>query len=245
MKEIANFFWVGKSLSMYENLSLKSFLLNDFNVRVWTYDEIKVPDGVVIMNAEEILPKSDLYKYKQGGKEKNLAAFSDVFRFKLLSEKNGEWWFDIDCICLNNQLNFKKLKENKKLIVGWEDENFVNGACLNFLDKDLGLYILKKQKIILDNKNDLMWGEIGPRLLTSIINENKLYSEILEKKYFYPIHYTQTKQMNNPNYCNELVNLSQNSYVCHLWNEILSKNIDKNIKPNEGSFLDFLFIKYK
>ena len=244
MNEIANFFWVGKPLSIYEELSLKSFLLNNFVVRLWIYDDIKVPNGVEVKNAEDILPKSDLYKYKQGGKEKNLAAFSDVFRFTLLSKRNGEWWFDIDCICLKNEEFFKKIKKNKKIVAGWEDSNYLNGACLNFIDNEIGNQLVTEQKKIVDEKLNLDWGEIGPRLLTNFLKNKNITNEVLPVNIFYPIHYTQVDILNNPKFTDYLINLSKDSYTCHLWNEILSKKINKKELPNKNSFLETLFLKF-
>jgi hypothetical protein len=235
MSEIANFFWAGNSLSIYEQLSLKSFLLNNFIVRVWSYDKLDLPNGIELMDAEKILPKADLHKYN------HLAPFSDVFRFKLLSERNGEWWFDIDCICLKNEKKFKQLKRDKKIIVAWEDSNFLNGACLNFIDNKIGLDLALEQKNITNNKVNLIWGEIGPVLLTNWFTKNNLLKEVINKNAFYPIHYTQTRLMNNPRYTKSLKSLVKDSYVCHLWNEILSKEINKNIHPKKGSFLDYLF----
>jgi hypothetical protein len=235
MSEIANFFWAGNSLSIYEQLSLKSFLLNNFIVRVWSYGKLDLPNGIEFMDAEKILPKADLYKYNY------LAAFSDIFRFKLLSEKNGEWWFDTDCICLKNEKKFKRLKQDKKIIAGWEDSNFLNGACLNFIDNKIGLDLVLEQKNIINNRINLKWGEIGPVLLTNWLTKNNLLKQVLNKNIFYPIHYTQTRLMNNPRHTKSLKSLAKDSYVCHLWNEILSKEINKNIHPSKGSFLDYLF----
>jgi len=241
MSETANFFWVGNPLTIYEELSLKSFLLNNFIVRLWTYDKIEVPLGVEIMDAEQILPKQDLYKYKQGGKEKNLAAFSDIFRFKLLSEKNGEWWFDIDCVCLKDEKEFTQLKKDKKIVVGWEDSNFLNGACLNFIDNEIGVELVTEKKKIVDNKTNLMWGEIGPRLLTNCLIQNNLLDDVVGKNFFYSIHYTQTSLMNNPTHTEFLKELTNKSYLTHLWNEILSNEVNKNQRPTKNSFLDYLF----
>jgi hypothetical protein len=253
MSEIANFFWAGNSLSIYEQLSLKSFLLNNFIVRVWSYDKLDLPNGIELMDAEKILPKVDLHKYNYLApfsghspktdlhKYNHLAPFSDVFRFKLLSERNGEWWFDIDCICLKNEKKFKQLKKDKKIIVAWEDSNFLNGACLNFIDNKIGLDLVSEQKNITNNKVNLIWGDLCPRLLTNWFTKNNLLKEVLNKNTFYPIHYTQTRLMNNPRYTKSLKSLVKDSYVCHLWNEILSKEINKNIHPNKGSFLDYLF----
>jgi len=244
MSEIANFFWDGNELSIYEKVCLLSFIKNDFIVRVWSFSDIRLPKGCDLMDANEILTSNHLEKYTQAGQPKNLAAFSDVFRFNLLSKKNGEWWFDIDCVCLKNQKEFKHLKQGKKIVLGWEDKNFVNGACLNFTDSILANELVIEQKRIIDNNLNLNWGEIGPKLLTKFVNNKNITDEILPINIFYPIHYTQVDGLNNPNYTKSLIDLTKDSYVCHLWNEILSKKINKKELPNKNSFLESLFLKF-
>jgi hypothetical protein len=243
--EKANFFWYGNPLSLYEQLSLMSFIKNGFEVNVWSYMDLDLPEGVALKNAQEIIPEDHLFKYTQSGKPKNMAAFSDVFRFNLTSQKPGEWWFDIDCICLKNSIEFSKIKSNKKLIIGWEDNSSVNGAVLNIPDQKVGEDLIIKQKHICDTVNDIPWGDIGPRLLTKFCLENNMLNEILPKEVFYPIHYSQTSLFFNLYETEKVLSICQDSYVCHMWNEILSRdNIDKSVLPPVGSFLYKMFEKY-
>lgn len=104
--------WIGDSLSKIELLTLHSFLLKGHEFHLWIYDELKntVPDGVVLKNANDIIPKERIFRYKNsnqfGHGKGSLAGFSDIFRYKLLYEKGG-WWTDMDMCCLK-PLNFSE-----------------------------------------------------------------------------------------------------------------------------------------
>ena len=97
--EYANFFWHGASLSLQEYICISSFVKNGFKVRVYSYNNLTIPEGAELSDASEILPVTDLRKYTQAGMSGNLAAFSDAFRYHLI-DKRGGWWFDTDVICL-------------------------------------------------------------------------------------------------------------------------------------------------
>ncbi len=244
MKEIANFLWIGPNLSRYEEVAIRSFIHNGFEARVWSYSPLRLPEGATPMDAQLILPQEETGRYTQGGKPNNLAAFSDVFRYTLLSTRLGEWWFDTDCICLKDAADFRELKAGKKLVVGQEDQDHVNGACLSFLDRELASALVQEQKRIIEGKRELMWGEIGPRLLTAYLNSHRLSDEIFPPRFFYPIHYSQAVLMNDPSYCEQIMHVTKASFICHLWNDLLATQIDKSAPPKEGSYLEVLLLKY-
>ena len=57
--------WIGDSLSSMENLMLKSFLCNNYNVYLWTYKNIlNIPIGISIKDANEIIPENKIFSYK-------------------------------------------------------------------------------------------------------------------------------------------------------------------------------------
>ena len=88
--------WIGKPLSKLEQLCFKSFLDNGHTVHLYVYDNISnVPSGVIIKDANEILDKSEIYRYKNG----SVSAFSNLFRFTLLYKKGG-YWIDADLLCV-------------------------------------------------------------------------------------------------------------------------------------------------
>lgn len=96
--------WIGAKLGETELLTLKSFLEKGHRINLWTYNEIKnVPEGILLRNANDIIPESSVFKYSDKGKidwgKGSYAGFSDIFRYRLLYEYGG-WWIDMDVTCL-------------------------------------------------------------------------------------------------------------------------------------------------
>ena len=143
MREIANFFWHGE-LTQYEIACYQSAIDNDFDVNVWSFQKLEnLPAGAVLKDASEILPEENLHLYKQphpfdGTDQRNqdystIAAFSDVFRIKLLKERGG-WWFDSDQFTLKNQQEFKNLRQNKKFCLCFDyiNSNYMSIGVIYF-----------------------------------------------------------------------------------------------------------------
>ena len=56
--------WIGAHLSRMEDLSIRSFLAHGHEYHLYTYGRIdNVPDGVVIMDANEIISADKIFKY--------------------------------------------------------------------------------------------------------------------------------------------------------------------------------------
>jgi hypothetical protein len=107
---IVNGLWIGKTLSVLELLTIRSFLYNGHTFHLWVYDgfETPLPEGVRVMDANSIFAEDKIFRYKYkdqyGHGKGSLAGFSDIFRYKLLYEYGG-WWVDMDVTCLK-PLNF-------------------------------------------------------------------------------------------------------------------------------------------
>jgi hypothetical protein len=96
---VINALWIGQ-LSPLEQLCLKSFVARGHSVHLYTYDPIEnVPQGVTLQDAAQILPPSQIFRNRLGKGKGSVAAFSDLFRYKLLLDKGG-WWVDADVFCL-------------------------------------------------------------------------------------------------------------------------------------------------
>ena len=81
--------WIGKKLTVMERLSISSFLQNGHSFHLYVYDDVSgIPDGVTIMDASKILSPGRIFKYKN---HNSYAGFANLFRYKLLLEKQGEW----------------------------------------------------------------------------------------------------------------------------------------------------------
>lgn len=100
-----NGLWIGNKLSKLELLTIRSFLHHGHRFRLWVYDRLvtPLPEGVVLADANEIIPKKQVFSYRNknsyGHGKGSYAGFSDLFRYKLLHEKGG-WWADMDITCL-------------------------------------------------------------------------------------------------------------------------------------------------
>lgn len=250
IKQTANFFWHG-NLSLYEIKCLESFVKHNWEVKVWSYEKISLPNGIELCDASEILPKSELDTFKVWCPHTNSfetrgninSGFSDLFRFNLLLKKGG-WWFDTDVICLRDQSNFVELTKNKHIVAGKEDENSTNGAILNFPDKETNLLILQKAEELCKNTRDLEWGVIGPKLITNFVKEQQLEFEVYPISTFYPIGYPEVDYFYNPDLKMEALRRSSNSYTIHLWNWVLvNRGVNKDMMPKNDCFLFEIFNK--
>ncbi|MFV0329293.1 MAG: glycosyltransferase [Dysgonomonas sp.] len=88
--------WVGPQLSAMEILCINSYLTNGHEFHLYAYNNIlNVPKGTIMKDANEIIPKKDIYIDNFGG----YVNLSNQFRFTMLY-KLGGWWVDMDTVCL-------------------------------------------------------------------------------------------------------------------------------------------------
>ncbi len=84
---IINSLWIGNTLGNLELLTLKSFIRHGHEFHLWVYSEINnlIPEGVILKDANEIIPATEIFRYKYNdpvskqGKG-SVAGFSDIFR---------------------------------------------------------------------------------------------------------------------------------------------------------------------
>src|SRR5713101_1963264 len=77
--------WIGPELSLLEQLSIASFLRNGHEYHLYVYDEPRsIPAGTIIKDANQILPSSRVFQYREYA---SYAGFANFFRYKLLLER--------------------------------------------------------------------------------------------------------------------------------------------------------------
>lgn len=89
--------WIGDSLSLLEQLTIKLLQKNGHQVHLWCYDRIKnVPKDTVIRDASDILPKNSIFSFQgqplpyiPNGGIGSLSHWSDQFQMKLLNIEGG------------------------------------------------------------------------------------------------------------------------------------------------------------
>src|SRR4051812_25980317 len=110
-------FWHGRPLSRIERLSMGSFVANGHTVHLHAYEEVVgVPNGVDLVDARKILPANAIFHHTKSG---SIAAFADLFRYRLLFESGGIW-ADADVVCL------QPLRYDTTEVFGWMDSEVIN-----------------------------------------------------------------------------------------------------------------------
>lgn len=105
--EVVHGLWIGTRLGPMQLLTIRSFQSHGFKFHLWTYDRtvFPLPPGVVLRDANEIIPEQKVFRYPQDGNidvafgKGSCAGFSDIFRYKLLYDHGG-WYTDMDVTCL-------------------------------------------------------------------------------------------------------------------------------------------------
>jgi|GEM_PF-527033 glycosyltransferase involved in cell wall biosynthesis len=203
-------FWTG-TLTTMERLCIKSFLANGHEFHLYTYDKLEdVPDGCVIKDASEIVPKSHLPRFKY------VQQFADFFRYALLL-KNGGWWVDMDNVCL------KPWNFTEPYVFVSSTGDRTTGLNFAVIKVPHGCELIKQCYAValgLEAHWDKMgFQEIGPELWAKKITELKLDRYIQPIDKFDPIHWDRIIWSVDPTKAWDL----KDSYGLHLFHAAWNK----------------------
>jgi mannosyltransferase OCH1-like enzyme len=201
--------WVGAQLSVMEQLSVSSFLLNGHEYHLYVYDEMgNVPEGAVVKDAAEILPRSSIFQYKH---QASYAGFANFFRYKLLLERGG-WWADTDVICLRP---FDFAGRHVFATETCRGEEFITSGIIK---APAGSPVMAYAWEVCQRKNpsELVWGETGPRLMTEAVGRFSLAHRKEPPGVFCPLEYSEWHKMLEPDF----EGFGRDTYAVHLWNEM-------------------------
>lgn len=235
MNKIIQGLWIGPELSALEQLSIASFRQNGHEYHLYVYDEPRnVPVGTVIKNANEILPSSSIFQYKQ---YPSYAGFANFFRYKLLLERGG-WWVDSDTVCLK-QFDFPE-----EHVFATEICNELEVVTCGAIKAPKGSPVMAYAWEVCQTKKpeQLVWGETGPRLMGEAVRNSSLERYAKPHYVFCPIGYLEWRRVLDPD---DEVMFDDGAYAIHLWNEMWRKvGQDKNQRYHEGCFYEQLKRKY-
>jgi mannosyltransferase OCH1-like enzyme len=224
--------WIGSELSVMERLSIVSFLRNGHEYHLYAYDELpNVPAGAIIKDANEILPASEIFQYKD---RPSYAGFANYFRYKLLFERGG-WWSDVDVVCLRP---FDFAAEYIFASEASAGQIFVNN---NVIKAPAGSEVMACALRVCQTKNpeQLVWGETGPRLLTELVKKYRL--DQYQEPYYVFCPITEWHKVLEP----YVAAIHEGAYAVHLWNALWQmENQDKNAKYHPGCIYEQLKAKY-
>lgn len=223
--------WVGRPLSKLEQTCISSFIHHGHTFTLYVYDlSMKVPKGVIKKDAREILPESSLFVI-----DNSYGPFADMFRYKMLKETDLIWT-DTDNICLRPD---------------WPDKEYLFGLQ-GGSHKLVAIGILRapKDSVLVRNlvresssfdKDNIVWGEIGPQLLTKHIQKLGLAEFVLSPKAFYPIDYWEWEMLWQRQHRKKVLSACQDSYTLQIWNQMRNrKGIDPDNLP-PASAIDYFY----
>jgi mannosyltransferase OCH1-like enzyme len=189
-----------------ERLSISSFLRNGHEYHLYVYEDVAdVPRGTVLEDANNILPSSAIFQYKNRA---SYAGFADVFRFKLLYERGG-WWADADMVCLrpfdfpdeyvfSSEMNTGKQLTNVGVIKAPPRSEAMAHA-----------FRISEGK----NPARIAWGEIGPQLMGEVVKSYGL--DHYQKPFYTFCPISEWRKFVEP----YVAGIHPDAYAVHLWNE--------------------------
>lgn len=243
-----HFFWGGsRGLGLWNKVCIRSFIEHGYRVNIWSYEGVSI-EGAITKDAEEVVESDLYYKYKDGSCG-SLAEFSDIFRYKLLSQETG-WYCDTDVICLTDSKDLVRGDVGGfDLVCGWQDEGTgVNNAVMYSEVGSVAKQCHEKCMSMLseDYRGYKGWGYLGPVLLTEIALKNKCKVLVREKNAFYSVHYSEALDFIDGSKAEELKQRITGALFLHLWDgKLKSMGIPTDVWPPSDSYLGELFSRYK
>jgi hypothetical protein len=162
------------------------------------------------------------------------AAFSDLFRFALLSQHDG-WWFDTDTIILRDSSCFAELLRPDMISIGRENGSLLNGAVLGSMNTSQAQSLLDAALPAFPTLD--RWGIVGPGLITNMVASGDLEARIFDQSFFYPVHHNEIAKIYLPEERTKLISQEKDWYCLSLWGEVLSRSGLKYLAPPPGSYL--------
>ncbi|MEO9964297.1 MAG: glycosyltransferase [Reichenbachiella sp.] len=227
--KVINGLWIGNELSNLELLTIHSFINNGHEFHLWVYEELEnqLPDGALLKNANDIIPKNDIFRYQNpttcGLGKGSVAGFSDIFRYKLLYDIGG-WWVDMDVTCI------KPFNIDQPYMFPTDHSFMVTGKILKALKKSQLMLDCYTESIQVIDENNDDWGRPISILIENVKKLN------LEK-------YALNGFINHDSfvyvdlYRNYNLNLPANIHSFHWCHELWrSYNIDKSKFKKESTY---------
>ena len=215
--------WLGPSLSTLERLSLVSYLAQGHEVHLYVYEQpLGVPAGVQLKDAASVLPADRIFTYgpRAGPGAGSVAAFSNLFRYKLLLDRGG-WWSDTDMVCL------RPLQFDAPYVLSWQNEQLLNTALIlapRGCELMAQLYAAAEER-----GRDVAWGETGPVLFTEKVLLLKLDRFALPPDVFYPIPWQEALRLFEEDPAGSVRTAVGKAWAVHFWNEIARRaGLDKD-----------------
>ncbi len=242
-RPMAQSLWVGPRLRWIEQLSMKSYLLNGWRYKLFVYDTPEdVPDGVELCDAAAILPRSTIFREGDGsGAHKgSLGAFSDLFRYALLS-KLGGLWTDTDVV------NLRAFEASGQRFVGseWTDAGLIgpNGAMMAAPANDPLQRTALRMSEELVAAGAVHFARIGPELLAELLGQDGLQGyRVLPPHFLNPVGWMETGRLLEPFDRTRKLDVLKNAHNLHVYTETWRLiGLGLSEPPRQDGFLPELY----
>ena len=230
-----NGFWHGSELGELEKLCINSWIENGYKFHLWVYwdtsisthyENIEIPEGVVVENANHIVSYDQYFTYNEGHSKGTPVAFSNLFRAQLLYQRGG-LYVDLDVLCLKPyDFNKKPLVFSEQVDSGWD---YHVATCILYSESaGQELFDDWTDWIIAKKSRSITHGDLGPNLITPLIISKSLTEYVLPKEYFCPVDWQSYKNILHYDIKNVLQD-KPNSYGIHLFSSLWDEEDYKNI----------------
>jgi len=229
-------FWFGDVVPLCQTLCMKSFVDRGHEYDLYSYSEQVVPKGVRQQDANQILPRDDVFFYRRGEGAGSVAGFANKFRYRLLMLRGG-WWVDTDVLCLSST------EPKGDTFFAREDEHRIGSAILKFPRNNSTICALYEES--LRAGKDLFWTQTGPLLITTLAMEAGLWGRAEVPNIAYPIHYNDwLLPVQAATQAAAQENIRSASFL-HLWNEAFRRGNSLALdSPEPGSLLADFYEKH-
>src|SRR5262245_26603865 len=216
--------WIGPRLTAMERLAVQSFLDHGHAYHLYCYDVVDgVPPGATILNGREILPEDEIFGYADGFAKGSVAAFSNLFRYKLLLDRGG-WWVDADVVCLRPfDIADERLWASEKLDP--PGGLIVSTSVIKAPPRD-ALMAWAWNTCRQMDRTSITFGQIGPRLLQAGVDALRVHAFMRPHTLFSPIASFDWRTLLDGS---RVAAIPADAYGVHLWNQMWAANsVDKN-----------------
>jgi len=229
-------FWLGCVLRPCEMLCMKSFIDHGHEFDLYSYESPAVPEGVRLLKADEILPRSEVFFYRSGRGRGSVACFANMFRYRLLLLRGG-WWVDTDVVCLSSKI------PDSETFLERESEELICNAVMKFPVGHPFVKALYEKSC--EAGRDLTWGQTGPQLVSALARQMGLWDQTELQKCAYPIHWEEAFLPVTRSGYRATCEKTRSASFLHLWNEVFRRkgSLALHYPPN-GSFLADLYKKH-
>jgi hypothetical protein len=230
--------WVGGPLGKIQELCLASFVYYGHEIYLYVYDMgMQVPDGVIKLDANQILAESEIFYHKN-----QLAAFSDLFRYKMIKD-TGLMWVDADTMCLTESF----FEKDEIVFINENNISYAGGILKVPQEHPLIEFLYEESLKILANQDPgaSHWSFIGPHLMNNAVITMSLQSYAVDSSKVNVFkHAKDAMSAWDPRHTRKVIRRSENAHCLTFFNGGLTMlNFNKNIFRN-GSAIYYFYKKY-